>query len=180
MEKFYIQVDNNGVITDHPMSLESAINLVSFRLDKHAYEVDEAMVLANGFKHFEFHDEPPQLRVLGENGYELQANGIVRRKYITQELTQEERLNYWIRRGRDDQLIKSDWTQLPDNRLTAAQRAEWATFREQLRSMTTTYANAQDPKDIVWPTPPLGGLQGNIGSPPQVGPTPEIPDSQHN
>jgi hypothetical protein len=153
-DKFYIQVDENGVIIDHPMNLQSAKNLVAFRQNKEDYEITEEIILSNGFKLFEIHEEPPTVQIVGENGYELQSNGMVRRKFIIRELTQEERVTFWIRRGRDDQLIRSDWTQLPDTKLTAAEKALWVKFRQDLRAMTTTFKDVTDPGQIVWPQPP--------------------------
>jgi len=154
-DKFYIQVDENGVITDHPMNLQSAKNLVAFRQNKEDYEITEEIILNSGFKPFEFHMEPPTVRIVGEEGYEVQPNGVVRRKFILKELTQEERVTEWIRRGRDDQLIRSDWTQLPDTKLTAEEKALWVKFRQDLRAMTTTFKDITDPSQIVWPQPPI-------------------------
>jgi hypothetical protein len=154
-DKFYIQVDENGVITDHPMNFESATNLVAFRQNKEAYEITEEIILNNGFRLFEFHMEPPTVRIVGEAGYEVQPNGVVHRKFTVVQLTQEERLNEWIRRSRDDQLIRSDWTQLPDTKLTAEEKALWVKFRQDLRAMTTTFKDVTDPSQIIWPQPPI-------------------------
>jgi hypothetical protein len=154
-DKFYIQVDENGVITDHPMNLESAKNLVAFRQNKFDYEITEEIILNSGFKLFEFHIEPPTVRIVGEAGYEMQPSGVVHRKFNVVQLTQEECLNEWIRKGRDDMLIRSDWTQLPDTKLTDAEKALWVTFRQQLRAMTTTFKDVTDPSQIVWPQPPI-------------------------
>lgn len=56
-----------------------------------------------------------------------------------------------VRFERDTLLQKSDWTQMPDSPLDAAQRALWAAYRQSLRDVT-----AQDgfPLNIIWPTPP--------------------------
>ena len=45
-----------------------------------------------------------------------------------------------VRSIRDSLLSRSDWTQLPDSPLTEAKRAEWATYRQELRDITETYA----------------------------------------
>jgi hypothetical protein len=42
-----------------------------------------------------------------------------------------------IRKQRDDLLAKSDWTQLPDAPLTDEKRAEWSTYRQALRDIST-------------------------------------------
>lgn len=46
-------------------------------------------------------------------------------------------------------LAASDWTQLPD--VTLANKAAWATYRQELRDITT---QAGYPTEITWPTPP--------------------------
>ena len=46
-------------------------------------------------------------------------------------------------------LYETDWTQMPD--VPLANKAAWATYRQELRDITnqTVY-----PAEIVWPTPP--------------------------
>jgi len=53
-----------------------------------------------------------------------------------------------IRNKRDQLLIASDWTQLPDVPLTT--KAAWAIYRQALRDITSQ----PDPFNITWPTPP--------------------------
>ena len=52
---------------------------------------------------------------------------------------------------RNDLLKETDWTQVPDSPLTAAKRAEWVTYRQDLRNLpenvptfTTTYLTEDD------------------------------------
>ena len=47
---------------------------------------------------------------------------------------------------RNQLLTDSDWTQLPDTRLTEEERTAWADYREQLRSV--------DLNNPVWPQRP--------------------------
>lgn len=56
-----------------------------------------------------------------------------------------------IRNQRNDLLYKSDWTQIPGGPLTDAQKAAWATYRQQLRDLVI---EGSCPLDFVWPTPP--------------------------
>lgn len=58
--------------------------------------------------------------------------------------------------GKRNQLLNgSDWTQLPDNPLTAEKKAEWVTYRQLLRDYPpTNNPPAIDFDDLVWPTPP--------------------------
>lgn len=46
-------------------------------------------------------------------------------------------------------LAGTDWTQMPD--VTLANKAAWATYRQELRDITT---QAGYPTEITWPTPP--------------------------
>jgi hypothetical protein len=48
-------------------------------------------------------------------------------------------------------LLESDWTQAADSPLSDAKKAEWATYRQQLRDLP---ANTTDPANPTWPTPP--------------------------
>ena len=53
-----------------------------------------------------------------------------------------------IRKWRDAELVKSDWTQLTDS---ACDKAAWATYRQALRDLPATNA---DPFKIELPTAP--------------------------
>lgn len=54
--------------------------------------------------------------------------------------------------GQRNQLLQeSDWTQLPDVPLTPEKRAEWVTYRGEVRTVTERFSN---PNDVVFPTPP--------------------------
>lgn len=57
-----------------------------------------------------------------------------------------------IRVDRTSMLISSDFTQVADAPITAEKRAEWATYRQALRDITTQ----TDPFTIVWPASPDG------------------------
>lgn len=52
---------------------------------------------------------------------------------------------------RNTLLQESDWTQLPDVPLTPEKRAEWVTYRGEVRTVTERFSN---PNDVVFPTPP--------------------------
>lgn len=72
----------------------------------------------------------------------------------TIELTQEEKVELWVRRVRDVLLKDSDWTQVADVSLTAEQKAAWRTYRQALRDLTITLADIQTQEDVVLPTKP--------------------------
>lgn len=52
---------------------------------------------------------------------------------------------------RNERLLKSDWTQLPDAPLTALQVAAWRTYRQELRDVPE---QAGYPRTINWPVKP--------------------------
>lgn len=57
-----------------------------------------------------------------------------------------------IRTKRNARLAETDWTQVVDSALSDEQKANWASYRQTLRDLTTLYNN---PSDVVWPEAPL-------------------------
>ena len=60
-----------------------------------------------------------------------------------------------IRNKRNELLKESDWTQVNDSPLPDSKKTEWATYRQELRDLTTTYLDAVAIEEIVFPTKPL-------------------------
>jgi hypothetical protein len=56
----------------------------------------------------------------------------------------------FIRNHRRSLLSACDWTQLPDAKLTADQKAAWLEYRQALRD----FPSVVDTANIVWPTAP--------------------------
>jgi len=56
-----------------------------------------------------------------------------------------------VRMTRNGALTACDWTQLGDAPLTDEQKAEWVTYRQDLRDLPATYSRVSE---VVWPTPP--------------------------
>ncbi len=69
------------------------------------------------------------------------------------EITKEQ-IDMGIRNLRKYLLQESDWTQVVDSPLTAAKKAEWAAYRQQLRDMPQTFATATKISDVTVPTVP--------------------------
>lgn len=69
------------------------------------------------------------------------------------EMAEGEVLLGWkmVRAERDVMLAASDWTQMPDAPLTAAEKQAWAVYRQTLRDIPQDFAT---PDAVVWPTPP--------------------------
>ncbi|MEI2429174.1 tail fiber assembly protein [Lysobacter yananisis] len=57
------------------------------------------------------------------------------------------------RRMRSARLRDSDWTQMPDSPLSAAERLAWAGYRTQLRNLP----DLPGFPDVEWPQPPVLG-----------------------
>ena len=65
--------------------------------------------------------------------------------------TYSEKILDILRSSRNKVLANSDWTQAADSPLSDAKKAEWATYRQQLRDLP---ANTSDPANPTWPAPP--------------------------
>lgn len=70
-----------------------------------------------------------------------------------------ENINDWLRHQRNNLLKECDWTQTVDAPLSAEKKAEWATYRQQLRDFLQTHNESTinswaDFDSIVWPTKP--------------------------
>ena len=61
-----------------------------------------------------------------------------------------------LRADRNNKLRTSDWTQFSDSPLTAAKKAEWATYREALRDVPANNQSATSTEGVSWPTEPGG------------------------
>ena len=59
-----------------------------------------------------------------------------------------------IRARRNNLLARSDFTQLPDSPLSDEQKAKYKTYRQELRDLPQTYADATSIDDITFPTKP--------------------------
>lgn len=70
----------------------------------------------------------------------------------TEKMTETYKSEYaFIRTRRGELLYKSDWTQIPGGPLSDDKKAEWATYRQQLRDLVV---EGTCPLDFVWPTSP--------------------------
>ena len=59
-----------------------------------------------------------------------------------------------LRRTRNQLLLESDWTQGADSVLNSTKKAEWQTYRQSLRDITSGISSVTDVENITWPTPP--------------------------
>jgi len=73
---------------------------------------------------------------------------------ITDETFEMPETMAWLRNKRNLMLEECDWTQAADSPLSDQKKAEWATYRQQLRDLTNTYTKENSIEDIVFPTKP--------------------------
>lgn len=138
----------DGEIINHPMQ---DLNLIeAYQLS----EITEQFLKENNFVVFENKTFPAGSVLISKDGYELCSDGIVRDAITTREMSQDEKLDDWVRRPRNFFLATSDWTQMADAPLTAEKKAEWAAYRTLLRDMTEKYANVAIPSEITPPVEP--------------------------
>ena len=73
--------------------------------------------------------------------------------WVIRDLTDAEtsHLAKLARQDRDEKLVKSDWTQMPDSPLDDTAKASWAIYRTALRNVP---AQTDFPTNITWPTAP--------------------------
>ena len=57
----------------------------------------------------------------------------------------------FLRKRRNELLLDSDYTQLPDSPFTEQEKQEWIIYRQALRDLPS---NTLDFSNIVWPTKP--------------------------
>lgn len=153
--KFYIKLED-GQPAGHPLIASNLIEALAYEHNLAIENITEAFILSQGYAKFESTELKPgqYIEKVDDPTYRLDPDGIVRPEYQVLEFTQEEKVNNWVRKPRDFELARSDWTQLPDAPLSQSKKAEWAAYRQQLRDMTVQYANIQDPSEIIPPTKP--------------------------
>lgn len=59
-----------------------------------------------------------------------------------------------IRNKRLFMLQDCDWTVGSDSPLSDSKKAEWATYRQALRDLPSSYTDDDEYSDVVFPTPP--------------------------
>ena len=59
-----------------------------------------------------------------------------------------------LRNKRNELLRQSDWTQVNDCPLSDSKKQEWATYRQSLRDLPSTYKSVNNIADVIFPTIP--------------------------
>lgn len=65
-----------------------------------------------------------------------------------------EDLQHWLKVNRNTNLKMCDWTQAADSPLSDTKKAEWATYRQQLRDLPASYPSLTSKDEVTWPTKP--------------------------
>jgi len=145
---FYIQVDSDGNPVGNPVMAENISELLGGPV------TPEAAITLN---YVPIDENAPTLtysQTCRYIGWSKKEDGTFSMDYEITNFTQEEVLDRLIRARRLFELANSDWTQTLDAPLTAEAKAEWATYRQALRDLPSTFANATCPEDITWPLRP--------------------------
>lgn len=146
----YARVQNNQVIDsnrDLPTSWENISNFNVF---------DDALLKEYGWYPYKFISiDVPDGYILDGTEYIITENEVIeteKKRLKTEEEIQEEIQSIWnlIRVTRNQKLLSSDWTQLPDSPLTTEKKEEWINYRKNLRDITLQL----NPFEINWPTEP--------------------------
>lgn len=59
-----------------------------------------------------------------------------------------------LRYIRNNMLLQTDWTQMPDAPLSSEQKQQWATYRQQLRDLPSLYSTETNIDNVVFPEKP--------------------------
>ena len=88
-----------------------------------------------------------------------QPQGIVGSKVVNSQIVDGE--NYYqmpttalLRFARNSALQKTDWTQAVDSPLSDSKKAEWVTYRQELRDLPSQYSDNDSFEDVIFPTQP--------------------------
>jgi hypothetical protein len=151
---FFIQLDDNGNPTGHPLIWDNVIHLVD-GAENMNQENWSAMKLAE-IKNFNQPVNLPDDSEATPGEIIKNDDGSIERQWIITPLPVEEKVRRWILGPRESHLLLSDWTQLVDAPLSEEKRVQWATYRQALRDMTHVLdlENISRRMDITWPQPP--------------------------
>jgi len=145
-ENYYVALDENGVATDLVLAEGNYLALQADMPERFANTTFEKIDHATP-------DLAPN-QIKNFTGWSQKEDGSISCDWDVVTLSQKDCHDLWIRRERDQRLFVSDWTQGADSPLSDEDKAAWATYRQALRDMTTTYADVSDPADITWPLYP--------------------------
>lgn len=145
---FYIQVDTDGEPVGNPVMAQNLTELLGYPVTTESAATLSYVPIA---------ENAPTLtysQTCRYSGWSKKEDGSFSMDYEIINFTREETVDLLIRGRRNFELAQSDWTQSSDSPLSAEVKAAWATYRQALRDLTTTFADATCPEDITWPLRP--------------------------
>lgn len=157
----YLKLNENGLPEGNPFTEENLKSV--FNVNK----LTDSLLKKQGYVPFERATQPYMTVLSADKGYKKREDGVWTNDVEFRELTQDERVNLFIRRNRDFLLTKSDWTQLPDSPLSAEEKAKWAAYRQELRDLTNKYPDPREGDPIEFPRDP-NALPINENPPPLI------------
>jgi len=152
----YIRIDENGDMVDSTYISNENIHYIM----KETWDFTEEEVRAKGYA--PVYDSIRDY-VNGDTDVDIAPGDIIKNEdgTFTQEWIEKsidilEKRFRFMERTRLNLLPASDWTQLPDAPLSDAEKAEWATYRQQLRDLPDTidWDTISHESEIEWPLIP--------------------------
>ena len=158
----FIQI-KNGEPFGYPITHENLMQLIPSNVSIPRWPLTKDLIDL-GFAVYEYSQTPevlPSDFKVVEEGTPVWAKDDIRGDFISQtfvirDMTEEEKeksLNSgWsnVRWIRDDKLLRSDWTQIPNSPISEEKRKEWFDYRQELRDVT----KQPNPFNIIWPIQP--------------------------
>lgn len=156
-ERWFVRVDDKGVPLPGTIALSNLIDVYP-ECQRPDLDVMIGLLGEKGFMAV----VDPTLEPLAENEYYVETGELkivkskkTATKVVEKKTYDSDAMKDKLIRGQVAFLLAtSDWTQLPDSPLTAAEKKKWTTYRKELRDMTTTYPDPKSASEITWPNPP--------------------------
>ena len=125
------------------------IILANLRKRINTYNTTTGQILESGATNVQLSEIPLQEgQSIIEGIYEVEAYKIIDGVAV------EQTIDFWnaVRIERDGLLKDCGWTQMPDSPLTSSKKTEWATYRQSLRDLPSTYSSAESASEVIFPT----------------------------
>ena len=149
MENYYIKVDENGNSVGHPVALSNLQMILGVGFSDEKLAEESYIIIDN---------DVPEV----EPGQDVHRTGSIAAKegggwqWVYEIITHDQDflINRLIRHQRLFLLRDTDWAVLPDSPLSDDDKAEYTTYRQALRDMTSNQPDVKSAEDVTWPTPP--------------------------
>lgn len=152
----YVRIDENGDMIDAVYVSNENIHYIM----KETWDFTEEEVRAKGYA--PVYDSIRNY-VNGDSHIDIvpgdiikNADGTFTQEWVENPIDILEKRFRFMERKRLNELLSSDWTQLPDTPLSDADKAAWSTYRQQLRDLPDTidWDTISHESEIEWPLIP--------------------------